>query len=849
MSRSSHRRTVKNSIPRRPHFAPQLETLESRLTPACTYYPDSQTLVGTGNDTALFYYVPASGGVDIYCNGQYAGTNLGSTTTYYAGPNSKMEIDTTLNSSGGSYLLYDYWALFGHNVNFDQTNVTDVAFILGTGSNLVNITGPSYYLTGNLPTATVVGWGPTSVVVDDSAATWNEVLAVTNNKISHYFDTLANLYSVGYVELRTGSGNDQFFVGNPGNSLGTMPLTYVKGGTGTDSITMEAADTTGEQYWFTEIGVNMANWAKDVLYYQNAENVTLNAGSGNDQITISSNSFTLAGVPPITVNGGTGTDSVTYHDTNASHGNAYNMTSTSLIAGGQATFGYSGVESLTLHAASGSNTISINSTPVGSTTTVNAGGGHDTIRVAAISGLYSDIGGPLMIDGGAGADDIGIYDSFYSSDQQYAVSPTAVAITGLPTTTFTALEQIKLYTGISNDTVTFKNPAGSLGTMSLTTVNGGAGTDSVTLESYDTTGEKYHFTELGVHMANWAKDILYYPGVENVTLKAGIGNDEIAISNNANKLENLPRITGDGGGGLDKMILNDSGWIAMRYYNLTASGLDVDDDGSGEETFLYSAVENVTLKAGMGHDGLHVGHYSWTLDGIPELIIDGGGGFDQVQFHDLENPIGNTYTLTEAQLLMPKSHGVVATFTNVSSVVLEPGWGTDIVNIAPTTGSILDTLPQCYINGVAPSTDTLNIFEHKNPNVTTYDVLAAGAGTGFIQVPAFNAQYYFGGMAVVNLFVKKGSVIDTSQYNPAHYDLNIIYRVPTPATGTSAGDPDIVNPPPLPAPPNESQLQATPAKPLPAPHARRMATVNVEPPRPMATDEIFELPFLSIDSL
>src|SRR5262245_36524446 len=127
MFANARRRFDKVLMAIRPRFAPRLEALESRYAPTCSFNPSSGALIADSGEPVLLYYVPWSDGQDIYCNFQYVGTNY--SDIYFGGNgNNKIEIDTTLSTSAGNYVLNQYSAEFGNNVIFYPPDVVSVAF-------------------------------------------------------------------------------------------------------------------------------------------------------------------------------------------------------------------------------------------------------------------------------------------------------------------------------------------------------------------------------------------------------------------------------------------------------------------------------------------------------------------------------------------------------------------------------------------------------------------------------------------------------------------------------------------------------------------------------------------------
>src|SRR6478672_4508280 len=140
-----------------------------------------------------------------------------------------------------------------------------------------------------------------------------------------------------------------------------------------------------------------------------AVSIIVNAGAGDDQVTIGSNSAGASSLAAsFQINGQGGGDSLVVNDsTNAVPHTVAVSSGTSMVTGLGGPVTYGTVEKVDIFTGVGDDTINISGTAV-AITSVNAGGGSDTVNFADGANLF---GG--LLDGGGGTDtvDYGAYTS------------------------------------------------------------------------------------------------------------------------------------------------------------------------------------------------------------------------------------------------------------------------------------------------------------------------------------------------------------------------------------------------------------------------------------------------------
>ena len=367
---------------------------------------------------------------------------------------------------------------------------------------------------------------------------------------------------------------------------------------------------------------------------------TVNAGPGDDAITVE-----LAGLAgALTVAGGSETDSLLVNGT--AGGETIAVTATSVTRGAQSVL-YGGIESLTVDALGGADTLSLAS----GAATLLGGAGDDDFTVSGGSGVLrgglddddflvnAAAAGGLLLDGEAGSDHYvvnfgalagvvnaadsggGIFDDLVVNGtpgpDMIVIGALAVS-RGTEQVSYSGMEALLVDAGAENDVITVN------GTGTTTTVRGGTGDDSfvvnanglftLTLDGQD--GSDTYSIALG--------GTLLGPVVINDT--GGTGSDKLLIQ---------------GTPGDDVIILSNSG-VVSGPNNVTFSGIEEFEVNAGDgddivDGFALTTIA-VTMHGGNGDDRLTGGAKGDSLfgdAGDDDLIgnlgadyLDGGTGSD-----------------------------------------------------------------------------------------------------------------------------------------------------------------------------------------------------------------------------
>ncbi len=224
---------------------------------------------------------------------------------------------------------------------------------------------------------------------------------------------------------------------------------------------------------------------------------TINSGSGNDTINVSSNAPTNTGnarsISALTVDPQGGTNSVVLGDSADTTGRtvvvSHSGTLDTITGLTQGTFQCvdSTTNTITLDGGSGGNTFNVQS--IGQSATINSGSGNDTINVAPSGNNLNAIAGQLTLDGQSGSNVLSVSDSSGTSTDVLTVSGSTIDDSGTANSigyaatggTFSALTVSAPTIALSGSitTVGTQTYTGSV-TLATSTVNLSATTTTVT---------------------------------------------------------------------------------------------------------------------------------------------------------------------------------------------------------------------------------------------------------------------------------------------------------------------------------------------------------------------------------
>jgi hypothetical protein len=377
-------------------------------------------------------------------------------------------------------------------------------------------------------------------------------------------------------------------------------------------------------------------------------------------------------------------------------------------------------------------------------------------------------------------------------------------------------ETVKLFTGAGADII---HVGGTLANLPVTHVNPGLGTDTLDIDdSAAATGRSYYLTELGVAVTELGGDVLYYQATEKVTLRASTGSDVITIGNNNGTLDGLPEFDIQAGAGTNTLVFNDTAWQPDAVYNLYEDRVHYGPNwGEDERIASFTDIQHMSIHAGPGESDVAYGTNDFTILGMPSLTTL--TGIEELDVYDWDSPTNQDYHVTELGLAVTGLGDVIHYDQDLEKIILRGGVnGGNVVNIGSNAGTLAG-IP-AYIVYEGGDTDTLNLKDQNNGVAGAYVVTSSNAGSGKVTAPNVNVEVSFSGVETVNLYrsLKPGTTVDKSSYNPAHYVLNVIPKLPMqgPPPEASPADADVY-PPPMPMPP-------VPPPPMPDQHFRSVET-------------------------
>jgi Ca2+-binding RTX toxin-like protein len=569
----------------------------SASTGSPNYWSNNTVFAGAGNDTVVggsgfdnFYGQDGNDNLSGGNGEDYIDGGLGDDTLNGGAGNDRLVIDgigndvvdggtgedrLEVNQSGATAVNISYTSVTGGSIQ----NVEAFYIQSGSGDDNLNLsasTGSPNYWTNN----TVIAGAGNDTVVGGSG-TDNLYGQDGNDNLSggdgdDYLDA-----GVGDDTLNGGAGNDRLLI----DGLGTDT---VDGGTGEDRLDVNQSGAT--------TAINISYTTPTGGSIQNIEAVSIQTGSGNDNLNFSAatgspsywgSSQVFAGSGNDTVVGGTGTDNIYGEDGNdALSGGAGN----DYIDGG-----------------------------IGNDT-LNGGDGNDRL---VIDGLGSD-----SVDGGTGDDRLDV-------NQSGATSAININYTSVTGGNIQNIESFYIQTGSGDDNLNLSASTGSPSIWGNSQVIAGAGNDTVVGGSgFD----NLYGQDGNDNLSGGDGDDYLDAGVGDDTLNGGAGNDRLVI-------DGLGSDRVDGGTGEDQLIITQSSAssaININYTSVTGGSIQNVESfyiqsGSGDDNLNLSAStgspsywSNNTVLAGAGND-----------------TVVGGSGIDNLYGQDgndnLSGGLGNDY--------------------------------------------------------------------------------------------------------------------------------------------------------------------------------------------------------------
>ena len=588
-----------------------------------------------------------------------AGNSLSSITINNATSSALVTVTGNTVASGSTAVTYsgalDLFVNAGGNINVLSTSlITVLNTVAGATIDLGNTLDGAQDIKGAVDIGTA--GGPVNLIIDDSFDVAGKQAVVTASAVT----------------------------GLAGGTVGFVPaslltLTLDGGGSGGNTFNVQA----------TPVGVT----------------TTINTGASDDVVNVGSPTNSINNIlGPLVVNGQTGGNTLTINDNGnlplAAGMRTYFLNGMAPPAAGTAppivgiitrtgdpaatpaAIAYSLMRNVTIN---GSSNFTVNGTPTGTFTTlnagstddiitinanggpvaVNAGNGNDTITVGSPTTGLSLVAGALTIDGGTGTDTLTFDDSMNPGGKQtYGVA--AGSVTAVATMTYANTETVNLLT-TNNGSSTVNVTGTSSGVATNITGNGTGNTFNVSATTGDLT-----INSSGTAAANDMVNIGVAPASTVANIKGAItlndGNPGIALTVddsrdfanvtptiNAGAMTNLAAVPISYNGGVLASLAvklgggNNTVTVAGTPTKITTTLTTTD----GDNTININAVDGpLTATTGMGDDTFNVGGAG---GGIPllssDITVDGGMGTNALVFNDASDAVaGQTYNLTGTAL-------------------------------------------------------------------------------------------------------------------------------------------------------------------------------------------------------
>ena len=358
--------------------------------------------------------------------------------------------------------------------------------------------------------------------------------------------------------------------------------------------------------------------------------VTVTAGAGEDFLYVGGGRLDTIR-QSVTFEAGEGNDTVVLDDWASAFDDNYTIDGNHSwrTLGGSATISpliaHSFVENVTLNASGGTNVIDVERAPshAGATNAiaVNCPSGNDQVRLAPTARDLVHIPCNVRVTGGLGASSLTLNDQYYLGNDTYTVTATTIDYVTGGMITYENLDELTLNTGPGHATFVVNATASGtpltvnagdgddalrLSVSNLLTIrgdvtfNGGVGADSALLndQNWDVSTD-YVVSDSTV---SWAPTgaRFFRSGVEQLTLNAGRGGDEISVQTHA---PFAPNLTLNGGLGADTFYMHETGLGSVVTLDGGAGEdvVHVNPDGTGFAGVVFASAQDLAeLTIGAG---------------------------------------------------------------------------------------------------------------------------------------------------------------------------------------------------------------------------------------------------------
>jgi hypothetical protein len=280
-------------------------------------------------------------------------------------------------------------------------------------------------------TITIVGDGTQSLIVDGTSSL-NSLFVVNNNSVQHYTTTISR----------------------------SLPLHTL-------TNTINYSNLTS----LTVVGDTTAGTAFTVLSASPATPVSLRGGAAADSFQVGSTSTSLSAIQSlISVNGNGGADTFVVDDQLSPpaltliRSRNFEVTNQAITWSETTgislhpipiidTFQYTNIPNITIYGNNVGTTYSIPSTAAGTTVSIIAGSGNDSVSLGDNADSLDGILGPVVVNGGGGSNSLVFNDTASTAPESYTINGSQLLRGGTPIGQFSNFQQVTLNTSQGIDTV------------------------------------------------------------------------------------------------------------------------------------------------------------------------------------------------------------------------------------------------------------------------------------------------------------------------------------------------------------------------------------------------------------
>ncbi len=548
---------------------------------------------------------------------------------------------------------------------YNPGQLSSITVSTGNGNTTVNV------LSSTNVTVNLVNHGDTTVNVGAGNNTLNV------REIDGGTSTVLNLGTGDTVNVRgTSAGLTVNCGGGDVINVGAGDLHYIGGhvtvnGSGSDYVNVnDQATALSDTYDITSSTLSRIVFGG--LTYSGLARLTLNAGTGDNTISIHSTSapvtinddagsdvvnvgdpglfLGLNNLPGgVTVNGG-GSDYVNVEDQAAAFSQlTYDITSSTLSRFDFGGLTYSGLAGLTLNAETGDDTINIHSTsaPVA----INAAAGSDVVNVGdpnLIFGL-ANLPGAVTVNGG-GSDHVNVNDQAGGFSGTYDITSSTLSRSSFGGLKYSDIAGLTLYAETNNNTLNVHSTSAPVTLYA-------AGSDVV-----------------NVGDPNLIFGLANLPG--GVTINGG-GSDHVNVNDQAGGFSGTYDITSS--------TLSRSSFGGLKYSDI--AGLTLYAETNNNTLNVHSTSAPVTLDAA-GSDVVNVGdpNLIFGLANLPGAVTVNGGGSDHVNVNDQAGGFSGTYDITSSTLSRSSFGGLK--YSDIAGLTLYVETNNNTINVHSTSAPV-----------------------------------------------------------------------------------------------------------------------------------------------------------------